>query len=720
MYYELALISVVIGGGYWGFHFVRQDMLRLYGVLNLFAALLAGLGFYGSREGDGSFGLAGAIGAGAGLCLLVLGPMARGFARRAAGAERFTIAKYLLEIADVLAPGSGVGDEKALLHAMRDIRDGNIEKTVEALEAAKRRAPPDARLAIDERIAMLYLASYRWDEAIAHAEEHLFGAIPPTSDSNNALALRRALGLAPPVWVELLGAYGYVGDLDQAARMLARLEEVCAGRPDAGIWVHRGRMIFLALAGRVGAVQTLVDPKRSRHMKPAARTYWVAVAHERHGETAAAEAAYTKARSRSRGRPRELIDQAIARLANAKPAKLGPTASEVVARVEAEPPPRVIEPPRSRGPVTTRVIALVLVAISVITSFAVGPTSDVGVLVRDGAIVRGLVDEGEWWRLVSCVFIQIGALHLLMNASGLWIVGRLCEALFGAWRTLAIFAVSAIAGSTASYFATAHGIAAGASGGLMGIAGAIFIELTLHRKRHRMAWSRGLWGAVAVIAVSTLGLGLLYSAVDQWAHGMGLAAGVVVGAALSPNLKVERLTLQLARFLGLAFIGVSVVTAVFVVQTPIARSLGRAELVPMSTTRVTAMVPHHWVRLKDEIYDPDTLTVLLPLRVAPEGTLDELHAQFKDSEVRRAKSREFDTVTDAKDTLVPLPSGWQGHELVVTAKDALGSVQRFRVVVGAREDGDDAVILASLYVSETLARAAPGFYSAMFASIRGL
>ena len=79
-----------------------------------------------------------------------------------------------------------------------------------------------------------------------------------------------------------------------------------------------------------------------------------------------------------------------------------------------------------------------------------------------------------------------------------------------------------------------------------------------------------------------------------------------------------------------------------------------------------------------------------------------------------------DTVTDAKDTLVPLPAGWEAHELVATAKDALGSVQRFRVIVGAREDGDEAVILASLYVSETLARAAPGFYSAMFASIRGL
>lgn len=719
MYYELALISVVIGGGYWGFHFVRQDMLRLYGVLNLFAALLAGLGFYGAREGDGSFGLAGAIGAGAGLCLLVVGPMARGFARRAAGSEHFTIAKVLLEVADVLAPGSGVGDEKALLHAMREIRDGNIEQTVQALEAAKRRAPPDARLAIDERIAMLYLAAYRWDEAIAHAEEHLFGAVPPTSDSTNALALRRALGLAPPVWVELLGAYGYVGDLDQAARMLARLEEVCAGRPDAGIWVHRGRMIFLALAGRVGAVQTLVDPKRSRHMKAAARTYWVAVAHERHGETAAAEAAYTKARSRSRGRPRELIDQAIARLANAKPAELGPTASEVVARVEAEPPPTVVAPPRPQGPVATRVLVLVLLAISVIVSFVIGPTSDVGVLVRDGALVRGLVHEGEWWRLVSSVFIHVGGIHLVFNAMGLWFIGRMCEDLFGAWRTLAIFAVAAIAGATASFVASPVGISAGASGGLMGIAAAVFAELTLHRKKHRMAWRRGVWGAVGIVTLGQLGLGFLYSAMDQWAHGIGLAGGALAGAALSPSFKAERLTLQLARFLGLAFIGVSIVAAVFVVKTPIATSVRRAALVTKATSRVSAVVPHNWVKLQDELYDPDTLVVLLPRRVAEEPH-DQLLAAFKEGEMRRAKAREFDTVTETSTPIIKMPSSWEGIELVATAKDALGSVQRFRVVVALRPDEPGAVILASLYIPETLARAAPDFYSGLLGSIRAL
>src|SRR5205085_11862430 len=121
-------------------------------------------------------------------------------------------------------------------------------------------------------------------DAIRYAEAHLFGAPPNDVSDVGDGSLRRALGVAPPVWVELLGAYGRVGDLDQSAKMLARLEDVCAGRDDAALWVHRARVMFLALAGRIDAVRALVAPRQARHMSNAARTYWLAVAHDHHGD----------------------------------------------------------------------------------------------------------------------------------------------------------------------------------------------------------------------------------------------------------------------------------------------------------------------------------------------------------------------------------------------------------------------------------------------------
>src|SRR5689334_11426681 len=104
MYYELALFAVLVAGAYWGWYFVRHDQTRLYGVLQLASAGLSGIGLIGVRLDKAGFGIAGAIGVGAGVCLLVLGPVARGVARRFAASERFGMAQRLLDVAEVLAP----------------------------------------------------------------------------------------------------------------------------------------------------------------------------------------------------------------------------------------------------------------------------------------------------------------------------------------------------------------------------------------------------------------------------------------------------------------------------------------------------------------------------------------------------------------------------------------------------------------------------------------
>jgi rhomboid protease GluP len=704
MYYELALISVAIAGGYWGWFFVRQDSTRLYGVMLLASGVLSCLGLLGRKEDIASLGIPGAIGVGAGTCLLVVGPIVRGLARRAAASERFGIADKLLTIADVLAPGSGVSDEKALLGAMREIRDGNIEHTIDALTAAKRRAPDDARLAIDERIAMLYLASYRWDDAIAHAEAHLFGSLP-TPEAGPHVALRRALGIAPPVWVELLGAYGYKGDLERAAEMLARLEEVCAGRDDATIWVHRGRMMFLALAGRPQAVRTLVDPRRSRHMTPGARSYWVAVAHERHGDTRAAEAAYAKARSKSRGRPRVLIDQALARLPTAHEVSLGDAARELVARVEAAPPPAVVERVRTHSMVATRMLSASLILTALAISLFVGTSTDVGVLLRSGALVRGLT-AAEPWRLVSCIFIHVGSVHLIVNLLGLWFLGRLAEELFGGWKLAAIFGLSGLAGSLASWVASPAGISAGASGAIFGILGALLVELTWHRRRHRTAWSRGIWGSLALVTVAQVAIGFFYPVTDQWAHAGGLVTGALLGFAMSPHIRIASAMRQVARIVACVFAAAAIASVVFVAQTSVADSLSRDPRVDHRVGGVTVRAPASWTAKDDELEDPDQLIVLAIGR----GSIDEAVSR----ETAHAKELGFEQSRRASERLVPLPTGWQGVELELTATDALDAHQHFRLVVARRDDA----VIAALYLPTTLAEAAPAYFSSLIESLR--
>ncbi|HEX4421985.1 MAG TPA: rhomboid family intramembrane serine protease [Kofleriaceae bacterium] len=736
MIYELALISVVIAAGYWGWFFLRHSPTTTltFGAMQLGAAVLAGLGLLGRHVDAGWLGVAGAIGAGAGACLLVIGPLVRVAARRLVADERPRLAGRLFDLAEILVPGAGIAEEKALVRAMTEIREGRIEQTVDALTAAKDRAPPEARLAIDERITMLYLTAYRWADAIAHAEAHLFAA-PATHNVEGSL--RQALGFAPPVWVELLGAYGRVGDLEHAARMLAKLEDVCAGRDDAALWIHRSRVMFLALAGRLDAVRALVVARRSRHMTRAARAYWVAVALEHRGDRAAAVTAYRKARGRSHGRPRELIDLALARLSGTAPAPaaagapaalapvaLAPVALEVVARVEAAPLPALVPVPRRIGSRATWLLTGVLVAVWTSVALGIGETSDIGVLTRAGALVHAMIAGGEWWRLIACLFLHVGTVHFLLNALGLVVLGRLAEEMFGSARTIAVFGAAGIAGSLASYVASPVGISAGASGAVFGLLGAVFVEITWHRDRYLVAWKRGMWGALAAITVGQLGYGFLYPAIDQWAHAAGLVAGAAFGAALSPHAKWARAGLYLGRAMALGFGVFAITAAVLVIGTPLVTSLTRGGTARRIADGVAITVPASWLSTPPTTIDgkpepahvlqPEELVVVKLARMARGDPASQLAVWIAEEGQRSAK--EIGELRMVHDPIVALPAGWDGRELAALGpEDDLGYRQRMRVILCDRAFADTTIVMA-IQVPETVASAAPGFVAGLIAS----
>lgn len=714
MLYEYALISVVIASGYWGYYFLRNSPngTPLFGLMQVGTAVAAALGLFG-RDTHAVFGIAGAIGLGAGVCMLVVGPLVRGIARRFAAAERIGIATRLLDVAELLAPGSGVAEEKALLGAMKEIREGRVEQTVDALTAAKYNAPADARLVIDERIAMLYLAAYRWRDAIDHAEQHLMSNDNETRTTGDQLSLRDALGIAPPVWVELLGAYGRTGNLDQAARMMARLEAVCRGREDAAHWIHRARMMFLALAGRPDAVRVLLEPRRARHMSKGARTYWVAVAYQHYGDREAATVAYEKARGAARGRPRALIDEALAKLDGARRVELSPEATQIVAEIEASPLPGPIQFARSRAPWATWGLTISLLAVAGVIALAVGPSSDPGVLLRVGAMVRGRVDDGEWWRLVSCIFIHVGSIHLAVNVIGLFFLGRILEELFGTARTAAIYFGSGLAGALASFLAAPAGISAGASGAIFGILGAVFIELTVHRDRYRQAWKRGMWGALVVVTLAQVAVGFLYPVIDQWAHGAGLIGGIVLGTVLSPNVSWAKLGGHVARGFAIVCVGLTIATAVFVAQTPLAAALDgprvRRELGELAIT-----IPESWIA-KSDVRDPDTLIIIALGHVALTDAPVQINEWIAQAD-QHAKERAFTQTTGAPDRLVPHPTGWEGTELLATFEDGMGQTQRYRVVAVGKPFGDK-LVLVYLFVPESIARELPEFFGELIGSV---
>ncbi|HEY4241271.1 MAG TPA: rhomboid family intramembrane serine protease [Kofleriaceae bacterium] len=709
----MALVAVAVGAGYWGQHFLRTRPhgTPTFGIMLLGAAVLCAAGMYGRHGGGDALSLAGAIGVGTGTCLLVVGPFLQSIARRLAQADRVGAAMKLFALADIIAPGAGAGDEKAMLRAMLDIRAGKIEPTIAALSGAKPHAPPEAQRAIDERIVMLYLAAHRWREGIAHAEANL--ALDPVDPLQ--------LGAADPVWVELLGAYGREGDITRAGSMAARVEVALADEPRAAIWRHRARLAFLALAGRVEAVKQLVARAASPHMSAQARTYWLAVAHDRHGEHLAARTLYEKARAQSKGRGKDLVGDALEKLpaADGAPVALDEATAAIADRLAAAPVP---VPLRMRG----RVWAMPLLVGTSVAAFAtvrliLGEPGDLAVLARTGGAMREFVSHGEWWRLVSSVFLHAGIWHLALDVVGLWFLGRLAEVVFGGWRVLAIFAVAAVAGTTASYFATG-GTPIGAGGGVFGLLGALFVEISTNRTRYRNLANRGLWMALAIIIVVQLGWDLLSTSGGPWLNGGGLVAGCAVGAVLSPHRKG---TLWIARGIGAAFLTVTALSVLLVARTSLADSLGTATQPTLLDSHVVAMVPPDWFHGLTRNVQPDELVELratvvtddpakwltaqtLGLRAMATSSTDEKDVVIGET----PDSDDIDWEQHAApELLVPAP-GWTSQELLASYDTALGARQHLRVVLAWRRFGATTVGVR-LITFELVAREAGAFLGSL-------
>src|SRR2546422_1928443 len=79
------------------------------------------------------------------------------------------------------------------------------------------------------------------------------------------------------------------------------------------------------------------------------------------------------------------------------------------------------------------------------------------------------VAQGDWWRLVTAIFLHYGPIHLGMNMISLWIVGSALESAIGRGRYLLLYLVSGLAGSAGALILSPNAATVGASGAIFGI-----------------------------------------------------------------------------------------------------------------------------------------------------------------------------------------------------------------------------------------------------------
>jgi rhomboid protease GluP len=187
-------------------------------------------------------------------------------------------------------------------------------------------------------------------------------------------------------------------------------------------------------------------------------------------------------------------------------------------------------------PIATWVL-LGIIGIVFVIETLMGGSTDTEVLVRMGAKVTPLIAAGEYWRLFTSMFLHIGFLHVMLNGYALVIIGTELERFLGWHRFLAIYLLSGLAGSLASY-AFSPNLSAGASGAIFGIIGALAAFFVLHRNQLG-SWGQRRLANIAFLIVLNIILGLTQPRIDNLAHVGGLVAGFGLGWALAPRYAVD-------------------------------------------------------------------------------------------------------------------------------------------------------------------------------------
>ena len=154
-------------------------------------------------------------------------------------------------------------------------------------------------------------------------------------------------------------------------------------------------------------------------------------------------------------------------------------------------------------------------------------------LIRWGANFGPLTLSGEWWRLLTNVFVHGGLIHIAFNMWCLWNLGALAEALYGRWTYAAIYLICGVGASLTSAAWHPYTPSVGASGAIFGLAGALLAAFKLGEFSVPRSALSGTLRSLGAFVVYNLIFGFAMPGIDNSAHIGGLVTGLIVGAIIA-------------------------------------------------------------------------------------------------------------------------------------------------------------------------------------------
>ncbi|MCR5737212.1 MAG: rhomboid family intramembrane serine protease [Eubacterium sp.] len=177
-------------------------------------------------------------------------------------------------------------------------------------------------------------------------------------------------------------------------------------------------------------------------------------------------------------------------------------------------------------------VGLVVINVLVFLKLDVlGNSLDPGYLYEHGGMyLPDVLDNGEWYRVFTHMFLHSGFEHLANNMVMLAAVGYIIENEYGRWKYLISYFVCGLCATVLSavneYYHQDFAVGVGASGAIMGVFG-IYIVMTVKARKSQGYDSRQL-----MVLLVLMVFGNMQEGVNWVAHLGGAVSGVILGALL--------------------------------------------------------------------------------------------------------------------------------------------------------------------------------------------
>jgi membrane associated rhomboid family serine protease len=205
-------------------------------------------------------------------------------------------------------------------------------------------------------------------------------------------------------------------------------------------------------------------------------------------------------------------------------------------------PARTVQSVRRRtravaAPATMALIAINVVVYMITASQGGGINLPGGQLFSDWALQGLAVSNGDWWRLVTTMFLHGSILHLAFNMLALYWLGTIIEQALGTPRFLLVYTVSGLAGSAgALWFSSSLAVTVGASGAIFGLIGAL-VNFAFTFAVPGISKGGHVGGLVGGIVATYALMRLRFP--PQRALGVAIAAGVGVASFVLAYVRVR-------------------------------------------------------------------------------------------------------------------------------------------------------------------------------------